>query len=170
MHTIGRPARYCILLIALLVHCTLLEHVRVWGAAPDVMLACVIFFGLFLGPAAGLESGIAAGLMKDVFALDYFGINMFIFALIGLVAGSLSGKLSRESKRLRALAVFFLTAASMALHFILSSVFSQAQPLRFPEYFMSSVVPASAYTAVVSVFIFLKLADRYGLKDSEEYL
>lgn len=158
------------LVLALAVHLTVLGHIRIFGAAPDLMLACVIFFGLFLGSAAGLESGLAAGALKDVFSLDYFGINMFIFAVTGLLAGSLSANFSKESKRIRALLVMALTAASMVLHCILASVFSRSPAPGFTEYLATSVLPVSLYTALISIPIYIKLVNMYRLMGSEEYV
>ncbi len=170
MYKIGRANIYFILVLALTVHLTVLGHIRIFGATPDLMLACVIFFGLFLGSAAGLESGIVSGALKDVFALDFFGINMFVFAVMGLLAGSLSANFSKESKRIRALLVMVLTAASMVLHFIFASVFSQPPVLGFTEYLASSVLPVSLYTALISIPIYVKLVNMYRMGESEEYI
>ena len=161
---------YSMLVLALAVHLTVLGHIRIFGATPDLMLACVIFFGLFLGPAAGLESGFVSGALKDVFALDFFGINMFIFAVMGLLAGSLSANFSRESKRIRALLVMALTAASMVLHCILASVFSRSPAPGFTEYLATSVLPVSLYTALISIPIYVKLVNMYRMRGSEEYI
>ena len=170
MYKIGRSNIYFILAVALFLHLTILHHASIFTATPDLMLACVIFFALFLGPGAGLESGLAAGLMKDLFALDFFGINMFVYGVIGLLAGSLSAKLSKESKRIRAIVVFVLTALSMSLHYLLVSIFTQSLGIRFTEYLARSVIPVSLYTAAVSIPIFMKFVDMYGLRGSEEYL
>ena len=48
------------MLLALLVNATVLDHFRIFGARPDLMIVCVTFFGLFLGRAAGLETGLVA--------------------------------------------------------------------------------------------------------------
>ena len=170
MHTIGRLKVYSVLLLALLLHLTVLEHIRIWGARPDLVLACVVFFGFFLGSEAGLETGLVAGAMEDLFALDFFGINIFVFGVTGLLAGALRTKLSRESKRIRTLLVFVLTAFAMTLHYLAASVFSYPLHVRYAEYAAASVVPVSIYTALVSIPVFLKLADMYGLRPSEEYL
>ena len=170
MHTIGRLRIYAVLALALLLHLTVLEHLRICGVRPDLVLASVVFFGFFLGPAAGLETGLVAGAMEDLFALDFFGINIFVLGVTGLFAGALRTKLSRESKRIRALLVFVLTAFAMTLHYLIASAFSGPMHVRYAEYAAASVIPASAYTALVSIPIFLKLADIYGLRRTEEYL
>ena len=125
MRKIGRLQIYVILTIALLVHLTLLDHIKICGIKPDIMIIPVIFFGLFLGAGKGLESGLAAGILKDLFALDFFGINACIFGITGFLAGVLGTKFSRESKKTQSLLVIILTAFSMTLHYILVSIFSK---------------------------------------------
>ena len=170
MHKIGRLQIYLILALTLIVDLMLLDHIKILGVKPDLMLIPVIFFGLFLGTGKGLESGLAAGILKDLFTLDFFGINTCILGLTGFLAGVLGTKFSRESKNTQILLVIFLTAFSMTLHYILASRFSKWINLDFGEYFGSSVVPTVIYTTLLSIPIFYKLANRYQLRGSEDYL
>jgi rod shape-determining protein MreD len=170
VYKINRFQIYLILTIAFFLHLTVLNHVKIYGAKPDLLLACVVFFGLFLGSSAGLESGILAGFFCDVFALDFFGINILSYAITGLAAGILATKVFRESKKIGFAAVFFFTAFSMSLHFIVVSALSRSLNLTYPEFFYSSILPAGIYTALVSVPIFVKLIDLYDLKESQGLL
>lgn len=170
MYKVGRLKVYCILLMALLVQVTILGHFRILGARPDLMVVCVTFFGLFFGRTAGLETGIAAGFLTDLFSLDYFGINMFVYGITGLLAGSLRYSFVRESKRSQALLVFFCTAFAMCLHYCLASSFSRSVSFGLPEYLMACIVPVGLYTAVVSIPVFMKFIDMYRLKEQEDLL
>jgi rod shape-determining protein MreD len=134
------------------------------------MLICVVFFGLFLGPSAGLESGVAAGLLNDMFALDFFGINALTYGLSGLVAGLLSTKVFKESKKTEFAIVFFFTVFSMSLHFMLVLVLSKALSLTFFEYFWSSILPTGLYTGLVAVPIFVKFIDMYDFRELQGLL
>ena len=170
MHKIGRLQIYFILAIALLIQLTLLDHIKIFGIKPDLMLIPVIFFGLFLGSGKGLESGIAAGILKDLFALDFFGINACILGVTGLLAGVLGTKFSRESKNTQILLVVFLTAFSMTLHYVVASIFSKWINIDFGDYVWSAVIPTSVYTTLLSIPIFSKLMKRYEVRGSEDYL
>jgi rod shape-determining protein MreD len=156
--------------IALLVQATILWHFRISGARPDLMIICVTFFGLFLGRSAGLETGVVAGAMTDLLSMDYFGINMFVYGITGLLAGSLRSGFVKESKRSQAMLVFFCTAFSMCLHFCFASAFSRSVSFRFSEYFMASIIPVGLYTAGVSVPVFMKFIDMYHLKEQDDLL
>lgn len=149
---------------------TLASHVKIFGCMPDFLLACVIFFGLFLGSGAGLEAGLAAGLLKDIYCLDYFGINIFIFGITGLIVGSLSDKFFKDSKATQFILVLLFTAFSMALHFLLVKIFSGYLMLTLGEYFINSVLLTSIYTALVSLLTFSRMADFYELREAEDYI
>lgn len=170
VHKISRFQIYSILTLAIFLHLTVLDHIEIFGVKPDLIIILVIFFGLFLGRGLGVEFGLVAGLSKDLFALDFFGINAFIFAITGFLAGVLGAKFSRESKRTQILLVISLTVFSMTAHFILVSIFSKWINLGFGEYFTASVLPTSVYTALVSIPIFFKLTKTYNPRGSEEYL
>lgn len=170
MYKIKRSHIYSILIAAFFLHLTVLNYIKVFGAAPDIMLICVVFFSLFLGGSAGLEIGFIAGLMKDVAAFDFFGINTFVFAVTGLAVGAMNTKFFRESVVTQSLFVLFSTIFSMSLHFAIVSFISKYVELEYFEYFTCSVIPVSIYTSLVSIPIFSKLISVYGLTETEEFL
>ncbi len=170
MRKIKRSWIFFLLLIALFLQITILNHLKIFGAKPDIILICVVFFGLFLGSSAGLGAGVAAGLLIDIFVLDFFGINALIYGVTGFLAGLLSTKVFKESKKTEFAIVFFFTVFSMSLHFVLVSAFSRSLNLGYLEYFYSSVIPAGLYTSIVAVPIFVKFIDMYGLKELQGLL
>jgi len=170
VYKIGRIRIYLILLAALALQAGPLEHIRVFGARPDLLLSCVVFFGLFLGPAAGFESGLAAGLLKDIFALDFFWINALILSLTGLFAGTVNTKFFKESKRTEFLLVIVFNAFAMSIHFLIVSLMPGSLALEFGDFFLSSVIPASIYTGFLSVPVYRWLISFYNLKETEDYL
>lgn len=170
MHKVGRLRAYFILLLALLLQITIMNRLRIFGARPELMVICVTFFGLFFGRSAGLETGIVAGALTDLFSLDYFGINMFVYGVTGLFAGSLRSSFAKESKRSQAMLVFFCTAFSMSLHFCLASVFSRSVSFGFSNFLMACIVPVGLYTAIVSIPVFMKFIEMYHLKEQDDLL
>ena len=52
MYKITRFQIYLILFAALFLQGGVLNYVKIFGAKPDLLVIAVIFFGLFLGPAA----------------------------------------------------------------------------------------------------------------------
>jgi len=153
-----------------MVQATVLNRFAICGAKPDLLLICVSFFGLFAGKRAGLESGFVAGLLTDLFSLDYFGINMLVYGTVGFFAGMLNSSFIRESKRTQALIVFLCVVFSMCLHFTLVLAFSRTLGLNLSEYMTVSVMPTALYTSVVSVPLFIKFIQMYHLKEQEDLL
>lgn len=170
MYKINRSQIYLVMILALFIHLTMLDHIKVFGARPDLILIAVVFFGLFSGPERGLEAGVLGGLLCDIFSLDFFGINALVLGIAGFVAGALSTAVFKESKKTQGLVVFFFTIFSMWLHFMLVSFLSRTFNLTFSEYFLRSVLPSSLYTAIVAIPIFVKLIDLFGLKELQGLL
>lgn len=170
MRKVNRAQGLIILLAALFLQLTIVNRIKIFGAEPDLMLICVIFFALFFGRGTGLECGIAAGFLRDIFSLDFFGINAFTLGITGLVAGMLNEKFSKESGRTQFVLVGFLTMFSMSVHFMLTALFSRSMALNFAEFLAISVIPSGLYTAVVSLPVFAKFIDVYNLKELEDLL
>lgn len=170
MYKISRAAIYFTLLAAFIIEGSVLNHIRIFGAAPDLVLIIVIFFGSFLGGAAGLEAGIFAGILRDIFAFDFFGINMFVLGITGLVVGGLNTKFSRDSQLTQVILVFLFTVFSLLMHFGIVSMFSSFTSLGLGEYFMISVLPVSIYTTLISIPVFSQLIRIFNLKMPEEFI
>ena len=170
MHKINRPRIYCILFIAALINITIGNRFQTFYARPDFVLICVVFFGLYFGEGLGLEVGLVAGLLEDVFALDFFGINAVVLAFTGLAAGLLGTKFFKESRLTQFLLVIFFTAFSMTLHFMIVMLLSKQLSVYFLEFFSSSIVLSSLYTGLASVPIFSKFIDIFRLKEMEDLL
>jgi len=170
VYKIARVQIYLILALALFLQGGMMNYFEVLGAKPDLLLIAVIFFGLFLGPVAGLESGFAAGLAKDVFALDFFWVNAVLLGITGFLVGIINTQISKESKRVNFVFVILFTIFSMSLHYLLAVVLSRSVALGFAEFFISSIIPTAIYTGLVSVPIYANLISIYKLKETEEYL
>ncbi|MFA6321334.1 MAG: rod shape-determining protein MreD [Candidatus Omnitrophota bacterium] len=161
---------YLILAAALFFQGTAMDYVKILGAKPDLLLIAVIFFGLFLGPAAGLESGIAAGMMMDIFTLDFLWINTVTLGITGFIIGTINTQISKESKRADFVFVLIFTMFSMSLHYLIVAILSKSVVLGFVEFFTSSVIPTAIYSGLVSIPVYSKLVSIYKLKEMEEYL
>lgn len=165
-----RSHLYILLVAALLAQLTIMHFIMIFGAVPDLMVIVVIFFGFFFGAGAGLEAGVTAGIMKDIFVIDFFGINAFVYGACGLLAGLISGKLNKESRMSQFVLAAVFTAFSMSVHYILVSILSRGLALGYTEYLFSSILPVSAYTGLIAIPCFSKLTNFYGLRHLEELL
>jgi len=161
---------YFVLLIMFFLQATLIDLIKISHSSPDLGALFVIFIAIFFGWEAALEAGFVFGLLKDIYSVDIFGINTFTLAVTGLAAGLLGLKLFRESRMTQVFIVFIFTLFYFLAHYLISSALSGIMYIRAPEYLFYSFIPASLYTALISVFVFPFLINRFGLKENTEYL
>ena len=166
----NRYSLYIILIAAFLIQLLSLDHIKIVSVKPDLLVLLVVFFAIFFGPGAGAEAGFVAGLFKDTYSLDIFGVNIVLLSLTGLIAGMLSPKLFRESKLTQLLLVFASSALCMVIHYFASSLILKITYVTLPDYLYGLIFPSSFYTAILSFFLFPALIDRYRLKENAEYL
>ena len=170
MHKIKRPHICLIILAASFIHLTVLNYIKILGAVPDILLLFVVFFGLFLGPRMGFESGLAAGFLEDIFSVGIFWVNTLIFGAVGLLAGVTKMKFFKESKLTQALLVFTITIFAMSLRYMSASLLMRPIKISFFEYLFSSIIPVSIYTCLVSIPLFSKFIGIYNLREDPEDL
>jgi len=167
---ISRYSLYIILIAAFLIQLLFLDHIKIAGVKPDLLVLLVVFFAIFFGSGAGAEAGFVAGLFKDTYSLDIFGVNSVLLSLTGLIAGMLSPKLFKESKLTQGLLVFASSVLYMIIHYFVSSLILKITYVTLPEYLYGLILPSSFYTAMLSFLLFPALIDRYRLKENAEYL
>lgn len=158
---------YSLIGLALLLQLTLLNYLKLFGSKPDLILILVVFFGLFLGPSAGIETGLAAGFLEDIFVTDIFGINALALGLAGLIAGLISTKVYREAGATQFFLLILFSVFTMSVHFAAAGLADGNATPGFFEYLVTSIFPAALYTASVGLLIFLKLIGRYRLREYE---
>ena len=164
MPSVNRVSMYSVLITLLLVHVTVLNYISVFGFKPDLILIAVVFLALFFGSKTGLEAGIAAGIGKDILALDYMGMNALVLGLTGLAIGATHAKFFKESRLTRVIVVFFFSAFSMSIHLFLYDVISPSQNIRFIDYATSPLLPVSLYSAVIAIPVFSILEGVFGIE------
>lgn len=161
---------YAVIFAALILQMTVAPYLAIAGVKPDLVIMCVIFFGLFYGSRSGFEAGLAGGLLQDIFALDFFGVNMFLGGATGLIAGAVSSQLSRESKVIRSFLVLILTGVSMTMHYMIAAALSPYHALGFGEYFTGTILPGSIATGIVSIIVVLRFTEVFAVRERDEFL
>jgi rod shape-determining protein MreD len=146
------------------------DLIRIAGAVPDFVFIAVMFFGIFFGKSAGFEAGIAGGILTDIFSLDIPGMNTFILAVTGYVAGSLGNKLSRDSRVGQFCGVLIFFVMSSSLRYYLVSRLSSPVVFSFSEFLAAAVSGQAAYTAALAVPLFSMGIKLYGLRETEELI
>ena len=87
---------------AVVVQAAVLDHLRVAGVVPDVMLLLALVGGLTGGPERGAVLGFAGGIAIDLFLQTPLGLSALAYALAGYGVGVFGGGVVRPSGWTRA--------------------------------------------------------------------
>jgi rod shape-determining protein MreD len=94
-----RWLRYFLVILSLVVlQTTLFPELRVFGAAPDLLLVATIAVGYERGAEAGAVFGFVGGLAIDCFLSSPLGVSALAFALVGYGVGVFQSGLLRSSR------------------------------------------------------------------------
>ncbi len=145
-----RLAIYITILLLFFVELILFDKLRIYGVRPEILLIATVFFGFHFGRARGIEIGALSGVLKDVFSITAFGVNVFSFLLIGFLSGYLKDKLFKEN---------FVTQ-------FLFSCFSVYIVWGFAPVPIGAVLYKGLYTGILAPFLFLVLTKIFGPKET----
>jgi rod shape-determining protein MreD len=77
-----------VIAVGVVLESTLLAHLRLGGARPDVLVLAVIAVGMGCGPVTGAVFGFAAGLVSDLEFAAPVGVSALVYTVIGFGMGS----------------------------------------------------------------------------------
>jgi len=127
------------------------DFFKVFGVKPDLLLICVVFASLNFNLRWALIFSVFAGVFKDVFSANTFGLNTLLFALWSFLIVRLAREISIDDEILRAI----LILAAVALHNIICGlVFIYCGKFIPPGIIVRIVLIESVYTALVSPLVF----------------
>ena len=86
---------------------TLLDYFKIAGVKPDLLFMSMVICSLLLQLRWALGLSIAAGILKDIFAITPFSINTILFPLWSIVIIVLSQRITTENKFIR-LGIIFI--------------------------------------------------------------
>ena len=96
------------IIIFALLQTTILNCVNIFNVKPDLLLSSVIIASLFFKPQWAISLSIFAGILKDIFSVNVFGLNSILFFLWSFLIIKLSRKISFDSNYVRLVLVFII--------------------------------------------------------------
>jgi rod shape-determining protein MreD len=122
---------------------------------PNLLLLVVIYFNLVFGIRFSIFAAILAGILKDSFSADAFGLNIFAFVLCAYMTTFLKRYLHYvASRRSRLLLVFFIMVVNIAT---LSGLHVMLENVDPGEIFKFVFIPETIVTLMATSFVFLQL-------------
>ncbi len=88
---------FAVFLIAFIIQTTLLQHIAIWGIAPNLLLMLVVAFSFLFDEKHGLIYGLVFGLLQDLFFSQVIGISALCYFLIALSVGAIKRYLYRDN-------------------------------------------------------------------------
>lgn len=170
MRKVNRIRMYTVLVAVTFLQMTIAPYLAIGGVKPDLITMCIAAFGLLYGSGVGLEAGFIGGFIKDMFALDLLGVNALVGAITGFTAGAIGSQISDDSKTRYVIFIIMLAAFTMALRYLIASMFSPYHALNFGEYLSGTIVPGSAATGIISAIIFFRFPLVFVSEEENQFL
>ena len=148
-----RWIRYFLLIISLVVLQTaLFPSLRIWDAAPDLLLVATIAVAYERGAETGAVFGFVSGIAIDCFLSSPLGVSALAFALVGYGVGIFQSGLVRSTRWIAPILGGLGGLVGGFLWICIASI-AGSEDLFTPTSFRILVI-AALYDAIVAVVIF----------------
>jgi rod shape-determining protein MreD len=125
-----------------------------WGK-PNLLIILIVFFNLYLGIRYGLMAGFAAGVLKDAFSTQVFGIYIFLFMVCAFLATILRRNFYRPGSRVSRLVV----TGGVVILFVLCQaiLFAMNTDIEWSGVFTNVFLPELTATMLCATIVFTRL-------------
>ena len=166
MHKIKRSHLYITILLVVILETTLLRRMRLFGVQPDLLLASVLFFSLYLKDnRTALEAGLVAGILRDLLSAGFFGINIILFGAAAILTSINADKIYKEFFLTQ---MFFTGVSAMLLYsayFFMQFIMGN-RANAFGEGLIWVIIPAAVYTAAAAPALFFALGRTFRVSSA----
>ena len=132
------------------------------------MIIITIFLALFTNEKFGFETGLASGLLLDIFTLRLFGLHTMLFAFSGYMIGKYNNKFYRESVVTHIIITFFTSVFILSSYFLFTVL--QNRPLlshlNLYAIFGSGIILSSLYNSLLGILAYAFLYRIFHLSES----
>ena len=148
------------------VQATFVPALRIGDVTPDIPLIVVVLLALRRGSEAGCLAGFAAGLLQDVAAGGFIGVQALTKAVVGFGVGALGGRLRVAQPLVQIPGLLVLSIAEGVGRFGLLELFRFPAP--FIELLTYVILPQALYNGFLgAAFVFtLVTVESFRDKDS----
>lgn len=133
-----------------LLQATILNNFRFFGIKPDLLLVVIVILSVFLEWRWVLFYSLFAGILKDAFCFEPFGVNTVLFPLISYLVYKVSRKISVEDIYALMVVVF---AAVILNNSIIRVIFVFSAKIIPSGIFTRGIFIESLYSAVLSPLV-----------------
>jgi len=138
------------LVLGLILQQTLIQLISIGSIKPDLVMVVLVAVSMRYGSLIGLFSGLAIGLVQDVYAIEALGANAMAKCLVGYGTGLLDEKVI---KVMPATKVLFLGVAFL-VHDLVYSLAAGFHGTAFWNALLTRTVPSGIYTLLLGSLVF----------------
>ncbi|MCG9966996.1 rod shape-determining protein MreD [Pelotomaculum terephthalicicum JT] len=159
------PALLLLVGVVLIFQTTIMDYLTVFGVKPDLVMLFVVFNGFLLSPREGAFLGFAGGIIEDLFAGSYIGINALAKMAAGYLAGVCGERLYKENSLVAAGVTFFATTAGLLVNYLLLLYLNIYMPFFYTM--LRVVLPTALYTAMLVPFLYKRVLRLIVVKNKD---
>ncbi|MBN2169314.1 MAG: rod shape-determining protein MreD [Actinobacteria bacterium] len=128
-------------IVGFLLQVSVVPHIKLFGAKPDILLVLAIVVAIQDGPTAGATVGLLGGLLQDMMSPGYFGVSALTKAVAAYMAGLLKDMTITYSVLLPLIITFALTLFEQTIFMASVAILGQEgiPPFALLDVFLSSV-------------------------------
>ena len=138
------------LILALILQQTLVQIVSIGSIKPDLVMVVLVAVSMRYGSLVGLFSGMAIGLIQDVYAIESLGANALAKCLVGYGTGLLDEKVIKVMPVTK---VLFLGVAFL-VHDLVYSLAAGFHGAAFWNALITRTIPSEIYTLLLGSLVF----------------
>jgi len=139
------------IIICGLLQAAVMPNLKFFGVMPDLLLIIVVLGGVYFSWGWSCIFGVLAGLLKDIFSVDNFAVNIFIFSLWGHFIPKITRKVSVDDIIALPFFVFIVTfITDIVFRFIL---LFQGKVISL-GIFLKVTILGSIYNALILLLVF----------------
>lgn len=142
---------FIIVFILAIFEVTLLDSFKVFGVKPNLLLISIVIASLTFDFKQALGISVFAGILKDIFALNSFGINILLFPLSSFVVMKLSQKISLDNNYIRSVLIFIIVILNDIITRLIFISLGRFIPLGI---FLGITFLEAFYTALILPLVF----------------
>ncbi|HZP31277.1 MAG TPA: rod shape-determining protein MreD [Acidimicrobiia bacterium] len=141
-----------VVVMLVVIQTTVIPHLRVFDAGPDLVLLATIAVAYEEGPDTGAIFGFASGLTLDLFLATPLGCSALAFAVVGYLVGVFQGGMLRPSGWVAPVLGAVGGLAGNSLFVVVASIAGEDGLLN--GHSVKIIVVASLYDAVLARLVF----------------
>lgn len=146
----------CLLvLVAFIFQATVVPHMAVLGAKPDIVIILTALYGFTYGPQIGTVAGFFGGLLGDLLSGPHVGVGLISKSIVGFFAGLVKRAIFVENVLLTMLAIFIATCINQFIYVGFMFLLGEATPIKV--LITGIVLPSATYNTILAPFVYMVL-------------